>query len=580
MNGRGGIGTFFIFLFLSIIILLQILSMLQSERFYEGLNRLDEIFESAGTMGGPGGKSESPSVSGGEPVGDEGDWLVWGFMVEPKTLNQFSAENDIYSRWITVPYIFESLLVYDFNDLTMKPWLAESYEISDDGLEYTFRLRDDVYFSDGVPVTADDVIFTYETAVNPEVDAANIASLFVDVEKAVKVNEHVVKFFMKRPYFKALENLSFWDFGILPKHIYKFSDAEDFNKRVSDPVGSGPFVFEKWETGREVVLRRNENYWDAKPKLEKIIYKFIPNPVARVQALRSHVADLVIPEPEQFADLVNNEQFNEEFRCLWYWSPGDPFYYIGWNQDTVFFSDRRVRLAMTHIIDREQIVSKLLKGQGRTITGPFYINGPQNDPNIEPWPYDLDKARELLDEAGWVDSDNDGVRDKNGVPFRFKFMYSSDTALYRRLAELLKDAAAKVGIEVIPEPYEWSVAIGRITDRKFEAIAMGWGGDILEDFYQIFHSSQIGNRGSNYVGFRNKQADAILEEVRHTLDENKRNELCHKLHRIFHEEQPYTFLFTRPTFRLVDKRFKNVKIYKLGPKYWEWYVPKEQQRYK
>jgi len=580
MNGRGGTITFFIFLLMSIIILLQILSMLQSDRFYEGLNRLDEIFESAGAMRGFSRESESPSVLDEEPVGDEGDWLVWGFRVEPKTLNQFSAENDIYSRWITVPYIFEPLLVYDFDDLTMKPWLAESYEISEDGLEYTFRLRDDVYFSDGVPITADDVIFTYETAVNPEVDAANIANLFVDVEKVIKVNKRVVKFFMKRPYFKALENLCFWDFGILPKHIYKFSDAEDFNKRVSDPVGSGPFVFEKWETGREVVLRRNENYWGNKPKLKKIIYKFIPNPVAMVQALRSHTVDIAIPEPEQFADLVNDEQFNEEFRCLWYWNPGVPFYYIGWNQDTVFFSDRDVRLAMTHIIDREQIVSKLLKGQGRTITGPFFINGSQNDLNIEPWPYDLNRARELLDEAGWVDSDKDGLRDKKGVPFRFKFMYSSDNALYRRLAKLLKDAAAKVGIEVVPEPYEWSVVISRITDRKFEAMVMGWGGDILEDPYQLWHSSQIDNRGSNYVGFGNRQADAIIEQARRRIDDSRRNKLYHQLHRILHEEQPYTFLFTRPTFRLVDKRFKNVRIYKLGPKYWQWYVPKEQQRYK
>ena len=577
MKERGGVAVFFIFLFLSVIILLQVLSMVQSDRFYEGLNRLDEIFEGGGGIQSFRGEFEIPSSDEG---GDEGDWLVWGFRVEPKTLNQFSAENDIYSRWITVPYIFEPLLVYDFDDLTMKPWLAESYEISEDGLEYTFRLRDDVYFSDGAAVTADDVIFTYETAVNPEVDAANIANLFVDVEKVMKVNERVVKFFMKRPYFKALENLCFWDFGILPKHIYEFSDAEEFNKRVSEPVGSGPFVFEKWETGREIVLRRNENYWGVRAKLKKIIYKFIPNPIARVQALRSHDVDIAIPEPEQFADLVNDEQFNEEFLCLSYWNPGVPFYYIGWNQDTPFFADRRVRLAMTHIIDREQIVSKLLKGQGRLISGPFFINGPQNDPNIKPWSYDLNRARELLDAVGWVDSDGDGLRDKNGIAFRFRFMYSSDNALYRRLANLLKDAAAKVGIEVIPEPYEWSVVISRITDREFEAMVMGWGGDILEDPYQLWHSSQIGNRGSNYVGFRNKQADAIIEQARRTIDDSRRNKLYHQLHRILHEEQPYTFLFTRPTFRLVDKRFQNVNIYKLGPKYWQWYVPKENQRYK
>ena len=588
MNGRGGVVTFFLFLLLSVIVLLQILSMVQSDRFYDGLNHLDEAFESGTIVYGSKGEGEVSIDE--EYVGDEGDWLIWAFRVEPKTLNQFSVDSDIYSRWITVPYIFEPLLVYDFDDLTMKPWLAESYEVSSDGLEITFRLRDDVYFSDGVSVTADDVVFTYETAVNPAVDAADVASLYVDVEKVVRVNERVVRFFMKRPYFKALENLCFWDFGILPKHIYEFDNAEEINKRVSNPVGSGPFLFEKWNVGREVVLRRNENYWGRKARLEKIIYKFITNPAACVQALRSHEVDLIIPEPEQFADLAGDEQFNREFYCLWYWNPGVPFYYIGWNQDTVFFSDRRVRLAMTHIVNREQIVSHLLNGHGREISGPFFIKGKQNSPDIEPWPYDLVRARELLESAGWRDTDGDGLRDKDGVAFRFRFMYASESALYKRLAKLLKDEAAKVGVEVILEPYEWSVLMPRLSDREFESVVMGWGGDVLEDFYQIFHSSQIGNRGSNYVGFKNAEADAIMEEVRRTFDveyhvgyptvEDKRNKLSHRLGRILHEEQPYTFLFTRPTFRLVDKRFKNVKIHNLGLKYWEWYVPKSEQRYK
>ena len=299
-----------------------------------------------------------------------------------------------------------------------------------------------------------------------------------------------------------------------------------------------------------------------------------------MQALRTHEVDIIIPEPEQFADLVEDEKFNKEFYCLSYWTPWTPFFYIGWNQDTVFFKDSRVRRAMTHLINREEIVSRLMKGHGRIITGPFYINGSQNNPNIKPWPHDLDRAKELLDEVGWVDSDGDGLRDKDGVPFRFRFIYSSSYALYERLAKFLKDEMARAGIEVVPEPYEWSILLGRLNDREFEANLAGWGGDILQDPYQLWHSSQIGNRGSNYVGFRNKQADAIIEEAQKTLNETKRNELYHRLHLILHEQQPYTFLFTRPTFRLVDKRFKNVNIYKLGPKYCQWYVPKEQQRYK
>jgi peptide/nickel transport system substrate-binding protein len=580
MNEHGGVVTFFIFLFLTTIVLLQVYSMVQSDRFYRALDCLDAMFEDTrsvhNTKDRPGTVAESDE---GYP-GDQGDWLVWAFRVEPKTLNQFSADSDVYSRWITVPYIFEPLLVYDFDDLTMRPWLAESRGISDDGLEITFQLRDDVFFSDGRPVTADDVLFTYETAINPEIGAAGVAGLYVNVEKVIKVDGRVVKFVMKRPYFKALEDLSFWDFRVLPKHIYEFSDAEEFNKRVSNPVGSGPFVFEKWIVGQTIVLRRNDNYWGCKPRLKKIAYKFILNPVAAVQALRSHEVDIIIPEPEQFADLARDEQFSREFYCLSYWNPGVPFYYIDWNQSTVFFKDKRVRRAMTHITNREQIVDSLLEACGRTITGPFYVNGPQNDPDIEPWSYNLERAKELLDEAGWIDRNGDCLREKDGTAFRFKLIYSNSYALYDRLAKLLKDEMARVGVEVVPEPCEWSILMGRLNDRKFEANMAGWAGGILEDPYRLWHSSQIGNRGLNYVGFVSPEADAIIEKVRCSLNENKRHRLCRWLHRILHEQQPYTFLFTRPTFRLLDKRFKNVNIYKLGLRYWEWYVPKEQQRYK
>jgi len=578
MRQRGGIVAFLLFL-LSIIILLQVRAMIQTSQFQKGLDRFEQVLRDSPVTSGPR-TSPAERTTCDEQPGDEGDWLVWAFRVEPRTLNQYSVEKDIYSRWITVPYICEPLLVYNYDTLEMEPWLAERYEISDDGLEITFYLRDDIYFSDGVPVTADDVLFTYQTAIDPRIDAADVASLFVEVAGAERLSSRVIKFRMKRPYFKALEIVSFWDFGILPKHVYEYDDPKEFNSRVSDPVGSGPFLFEKWQTGRQVVLRRNENYWGPKPKLRKIVYKFITNATAAIQALRSHKVDIVIPEPDQFAELADDKQFNKEFMCLSYWNPGVPFYYIGWNQNRVFFSDKRVRRAMTLIVDRERIVSELLKGHGRVTSGPFFIEGNGNDPNIKPWPYDPARAEQLLTEAGWIDSDGDGVRDKDGVPFRFEFMYSADSALYRRLAKFIKDEAARVGIEVVPAPFEWSVVISRVIDRDFDAMVMGWGGDVLEDFYQIFHSSQIANRGSNYVGFENPQADAILEQIRRTFDKAERDHLCHRFHRILHEEQPYTFLFTRPTFRLVDRRFRNVKIYKLGPKYWQWYVPRELQRYK
>ena len=576
MNGRGGVVTFFLFLFLSVIVLLQVFSMIQSDRFYKGLNRLDETFEGAGI------EESRPGVSvniAEEYPGDEGDWLVWGLTDEPGTLNPVT-KRDIYADWIVRRNIFEGLMDYDYDEVKLKCVLAESYEISDNGLEIMFRLRDDVYFSDGVPITAEDVIFTYETIINPRVDAAQLANYYKDVQKVIKVDDRTVKFIMERPYFKSLEFLGFGDTGILPRHIYEFSDAMEFNRHRSNCVGSGPYVFERWDVGREIVLRRNESYWGVKPKLKRIVFRIITNEIAALQALRAGEIDFLRPLPEQFADMSKDVDFTSQFRCLSYFTPKIPYFYVGWNNDSPFFKDRRVRLAMTHLIDCDKIIKYLLKGQGRVTTGPFYIYGQQYNPDIRPWPYDVDRVKELLDEAGWVDSDGDGLRDKGGVGFRFRLMIRSEDPYYERLAKFIKDVAAKVGVEVIPDPYEWSIFIERLLDREFEAEISGWGGVVEEDPYQLWHSSQGVGRGSNHVGFDNKDADEIIEQGRKTLDGTERNKLYHRLHEIIHNEQPYTFLYARPEMRFLDRRFKNVKIHKLDLNWLEWYVPKEQQRYK
>ena len=260
--------------------------MIRSDRLYVALNKIERSIEGDDSQAKPETASKIFQSSGETYPGDDGDWLIWAFRVEPKTLNQINAENDIYSRWITMSAIFEPLMVYDFDEVKLKPHLAESVDISRDGLEITFHLRDDIHFSDGVPITADDVIFTYQTVIDPNVDAANLANMYVDVDRVEKISDRVVKFYMKQPYFKALEVLSFWDIGIYPKHIYQFKDAKEFNKRVSEPIGSGPYVFERWDVGKQIVLRRNENYWGRKPHIKKIVYKFINNSIAAAQALR------------------------------------------------------------------------------------------------------------------------------------------------------------------------------------------------------------------------------------------------------------------------------------------------------
>lgn len=583
MNGRSGVFKFFLFLFLVAIIFFQVLSMIQADRLYERLNGLIGKLENAPATRAVQPKqqqktSEAKNLPMKEFPGDEGDWLVCRLDAEPRTLNSLSDQMEHSTVVISVGSIFERLLEYDWDEAVMKPWLAESYELSKDGLEMTVRLRDDVCFSDGVPMTADDIIFTYRTIMNPKVEAAVQRAFYNTFKDVVKLDDRTVKFVFKEVLWKTMECVGL--FEVFPKHIYEFNDPEEFNRHRSNPVGSGPYKFERWDVGQQVVLERNENYWGHKPKLKKVVFKFILNETAALQALRAGEIDFMDAPPEQYSEMKSNKEFTAKFRAMSYWQPGVPFFYIAWNEATPLFADRRVRLAMTYVLDRNAIVEHLLKGEAKITTGPFYIFGPQYDPNIKPWPYDPEKAKQLLDEAGWIDHDGDGIRDKNGVKLSFHLAFGTGRVFYEQLAKLFRDAAGKIGVEVIADPYEWSVFTEKYRKHDFEALIIGSGGTIEFDPHQYFHSSQIIGGGDNCASYNNPQADALIDVARRTLDPEKRYELYHRFHRLIHEDQPFTFIYIRPEWCFLDKRFENVIVHKLGLNSAEWYVPKEKQRYK
>ncbi|OHB56540.1 MAG: hypothetical protein A2Y07_09480 [Planctomycetes bacterium GWF2_50_10] len=509
---------------------------------------------------------------------DEGDWLVWALGAEAETLNPVTSK-DLYGYYICWRNIFEGLMEYDSDTLKLVPKLAKNYEVTDGGLTITFTLRDDIYFSDGLPVTAEDVKFTYDTIRDPKVDAAKWAQYYMDVKTVEILDPKTIRFRLANVYFKMLDYISFVDIGILPKHIYQYKEGMEFNNRRSEPVGSGPYVFEKWNVGREVVLARNERYWGEKPCLKKLVFRFITNQLAVLQAFKTGDVDFMIAEPDQFAEMCEDKNFTSRHKCLSVWNPNVGYGYMGWNADTAFFEDRRVRLAMTMLVDREMICKYLLKGLGEVPADPFYIKGPLHDPNLKPWPCDVVKAKVLLDEAGWRDTDGDGVREKDGVKFRFKFMHVAGRSLHEQLAKHLRDQCAKAGIQAVADPFEWSVFLTRLLDRKFDAVTLAWFTDVVEDPYEVFHSSQRLNRGSNHVGFVNKEADEIMEKARRVMDANERAVLYKRIARILHEEQPITYIYTRPTLRFIDPRFENVKAHNIGLDWLEWWVEKGRQKY-
>ncbi|MCH7978897.1 MAG: hypothetical protein IH935_07975 [Acidobacteria bacterium] len=192
-------------------------------------------------------------------------------------------------------------------------------------------------------------------------------------------------------------------------------------------------------------------------------------------------------------------------------------------------------------------------------------------------PQDPEKAKELLLEAGWYDRDADGLRDKDGRPFRFELLLPAGNQIARQRAALMKENLQKLGIEMMIRELEWATFIENINDRQFDACNLGWATSLESDPYQIWHTSQTENRGSNHVGFGNEESDRIIEQSRVTLDDEARRKLFFELHRIQHEQQPYLFLYMVPNLGVYDKRFRGVKLYKVRPGYdlAEWYLAED-----
>jgi len=510
----------------------------------------------------------------GDEVPVDGDWVVRRLGSEPKTLNPITAR-DMYER-IVNEYVYESLLTRSKKTLEIEPWMAESYTISDNHLEYTFRLRDDITFHDGTPMTARDVEFTFQRIKDPAVDAPHLRNYYRDIKSIEVIDDFTVKFVCAEPYWLALEFAG--GFPVLPKHIF---EKGEFNEHPNGrhPVGTGPYKFVKWETGREIVLERNENYWGDRPHLDRIVFKIVTDDTVAMQLFKRGEIDVYRRmRAEQWVRQTEGPEFERRAYRLAYDELG--YSYIGWNMRKPFFKDKMVRRAMTHMIDRQGILDNIRYGLGTIVTGNFYVNGPVYDHSIEPWPHDPRLAQQILDEAGWVDSDGDGIRDKNGVAFRFEFLIPSSSMTSEQIATIMQEDLKKIGIEMGIRKLEWATFEQQVTDRKFDATTMSWGMPIEGDPYQIWHSSQA-DKGSNYVGFVNAEADEIIEKGRREFDAEKRRAMYRRLHAILHEEQPYTFMYCPQQLTVVDKRFMNVKAYnsQLPLEPTEWYVPKRLQKY-
>ncbi len=502
-----------------------------------------------------------------------GDWLVRNLSAEPATLNPITA-TDAYAGTIN-GYIYETLLKRDEKSLQLVPVLARKWTISPDHLTYTFYLKKNIKWSDGYPFTAKDILFSYHRIMDPKVDAAPLRGYYQDIEKVDAPDDYTVVFHYRIPYFLALEMCG--GIPIVPEHLFK--KGEDFNTSPigRHPVGTGPYKLLHWKTGSEIVLVRNNHYWGPKPAIDRIVFKIITDSTVALQVLKQGGLDMMGLDAIQWARETQNKRFGEQFRKLSYYQP--QYSFIGWNCRRGIFSDKRVRRAMTMLVPRQLILKKILFGLGAVVTGPFYINSPDYNKNIKPYPYDPKAALALLKSAGWNYPPGKYVLEKDGKPFQFQFLIPAGAKLPLQIATILEQNLHEIGIQMSIQRLEWAVFLQKINDDDFDACTLGWALGWENDPYQIWDSSQAVKGGSNFVGFKNAEADQLIMAARKEFDPEKRRKMYYRLQEIIHEEQPYTFLFTTKALVAVSKRFQNVVVYPMGLAPLYWWVPKAARKY-
>lgn len=490
-----------------------------------------------------------------------------------------------------------SLAERNFNDPTrFEPMLAESWEISPDRKSFHIKLRKGVLWDDftdpvtgkkfaAAPVTAHDFKFYFDVISDKNVNCEPLRVYYGDVEAFELHDDYTFTVRWKRPSYGALG--STLALSPLPRHFYDYGgrfDGKKFNndhRRHRMIVGCGPYRFVRWEKDQRITLKRNRNYFGnalgAGASLEYLVFDIIKMPNTRFQALLGGKLDRLGLTPDQWTQRTGSPEFQKEFRKFQYLLP--QYTYIGWNLKNELFRDKRVRQALTLLTDRERILKEVYYGLGQVVSNPFFAGGVYSDPSLKPWPYDPVEAKKLLAEAGWKDTDGDGILDKNGKKFSFVMMQIASHPIQQRMMPMLKESYAAAGIDMKIQVVEWSVCIQRLNERSYDACSLGWASPFEPDLYQIFHSSQAAlPNSSNHTGFVNKEADRLIEELRVTFDQKKRVALSHELSRLFHEEQPYTFLFAPYSLTALSSRYRNAKVYPIGLPDITLWVPRSEQR--
>ncbi|MEJ2153869.1 MAG: ABC transporter substrate-binding protein [Desulfobacteraceae bacterium] len=506
----------------------------------------------------------------------DGGVLNYGEYGRPVTLDPITS-NDMISLRVS-ELVFSGLTAINEKQEVV-PDLAERAEISDDGRLYTFYLRKDVTWhpregETPVPFTADDVIFTYNIMMHPKtITPLKVRNEFI--ESVEKIDDFTVRFTLKRPILNALAKFSF---KIIPQHgpeNKEFLTRED--PFVHHPIGTGPYMVRNITADREVILVANDNYYKGRPHIDKFVARPFADQNIMGQALMFNAIDMIV--------LVNHRdipQIQGDKRFVLQPYNALSYSFFGFNIRNPLLVDKRVRQAFTYAVNRQEMLDAFFQGQGTIISGPFAPGSWAYNLDIQPTPYDPQKAVALLKEAGFERGPG-GImaRDGQKLSLTLKVPIAKESEAIKRVVLAFKNYLSKIGIEIQGEFIEWLAWKEDIfLHHDFDLMFASWVFDDSADISSLFHSAEIGAWKNNFGAYSNPEVDSLIVESKLTLDHEKRRTINRKLHAIIADESPYVFLWTLTNYAAYNKKVRHVGIhpYKFFSYADEWYIPKTEQR--
>ncbi|MFC1568571.1 peptide-binding protein [Candidatus Margulisiibacteriota bacterium] len=459
-----------------------------------------------------------PHVSQADPNGR----LIFALLGEVSILNPILSTDTTSSA--VEGAIFTGMTKIN-KHLEVIPDLARSWKVSKDGKVWTFHLRKDVKWHDGQPFTAEDVVFTFNSILNPKVNSVRRSDFIIDGVpiKFQALDKYTVQAILPKPFAPFLSRSGS---SIIPKHILEGQDINTaaFNRK---PVGTGPFMFKEWVTGDHVTVVRNPNYYLGKPKLAEIIYKVIPDANAQLVALEAGEIDSTGIPPKDYSRMKAQAGINVfEFDSLLYT-------YLGLNMANPKFADKRVRHALAYATNKDQLVKLIYKGLASPAYAPSAPVSWAYSDDVAKYPFNPEKAKQLLKEAGAED-------------LEFTILVNQGNKEREKAAVILQQQYKKVGAKVNIRVLEWSALLKIINapadPKAFDAVIIGWSLGLDPDAYSIWHSSQY-PKGFNFIKYINPEADELLEQGRTTMEKAQRKKIYGKLWQTIADDQPYVFLW-------------------------------------